>query len=661
MKKIVSFLLTVLPWLFVCCGGNQGNPEEPFDVSGIVLPSSIETERGGSVTLTLTKGGIKTSDEIYFNSITGQGGYPCAITSVTGTALVFTMNPSLQSGRYMFHVKRGSDDRTVGVTNVVITSGTEVDPGDATVYGVVVCDGKGVPGVAVSDGIDVTVTDSDGVYRLSSAKELGYVFMSVPGGYEPLQTGVLPKFHTALSKAPDVAERVDFQLNRVSNDNFTLVVMGDIHLAKRNNDRNEFFKFSAEVRELAGSSGGRPVYGLTLGDMTWDLYWYSNSYQFPQYLADVNHSVKGLGDMIVWHTIGNHDHDMKEAGDFDTEIKYVKDIAPTYYSFNLGKVHFIVLDNILCTNPGDGSTRTYDTRIDPVQSAWLKKDLTLVGKSAPVIVSMHAPLNYDNSSSSSLSPSYNSGVSSSLLSLFSGYSNVHFVTGHTHRILNVDRLSSLGWFEHNSGAVCATWWWSQKYSKTNIGTDGAPGGYVLWDIDGDSFKWQFRATLEEPAYQFRSYDLNSVVFDATTVNSWIPNASSWAEDYFVSEYGSRFPSAKSNKVLINVWNYNPGWKVKVVEKTPSGDKELKVTQMKGYDPLHIAAMSVPRLNDASLTGKPNFLTDLTTHLFQVQAGSPDTTLEITVTDEFGFTSTETMTRPKPFSLEAYRSGYYKSY
>ena len=34
-----------------------------------------------------------------------------------------------------------------------------------TVYGVVQCDGKGIEGVAVTDGYEVTVTDKDGMYQ----------------------------------------------------------------------------------------------------------------------------------------------------------------------------------------------------------------------------------------------------------------------------------------------------------------------------------------------------------------------------------------------------------------------------------------------------------------------------------------------------------------
>lgn len=552
----------------------------------------------------------------------------------------------------------GCGDGTEGLFNFGTRDGSG-NPESASIYGYVTCDGKGVAGVAVSDGVEVVKTDQDGMYRITSFKELGYVFISIPGGYEVPTKGVLPIFHATLGKPANEAERVDFSLNKADNDNFKLVVMGDIHLANRNNDRVEFFKFTSDVRDYRAAHPGERIYGLTLGDMTWDYYWYDRSYQFPQYLSDINDSSHGFGGMTVFHTIGNHDHDMKAAGDFDTEQPFVRNLAPTYYSFNLGKVHFIVLDDILCTNPGNGD-RSYKEKLDDVQTTWLKNDLRTVFKSTPIVVAMHAPIYHDNADNDSLDP-VRASEFSSFFKLFEGYKVVHLLTGHTHRVLNADFTGSSNYFEHNAGAVCATWWWTQKYYKVNVGTDGTPGGWELWEVNGTDLKWQFRATGEKPEFQFRTYDLNKVCFDATATSTWIPGGSSWAKKHFVSRFGSRFPKRYDNAVLINVWGYDKGWKIKVTEKTSSGDKALIVKQIKTYDPLHVIAMSAVRYNDPTLSEAPSFQTVLSTHMFEAKAGSSDTTIEIEVTDRFGNVYRETMTRPKAFNIANYRSDYYKTY
>ena len=559
---------------------------------------------------------------------------------------------------FILFVSCEDPDKDIGMHSILID---DIDPGKATVYGVVSCDGAGIAGVSVSDGMEVAVTDRDGVFRLRSQKELGYVFVSVPGGYEVATKGILPRFHNTLVADKRTPERSDFALTKVSNDKFTLIVMGDMHLANRNNDRTEFYKFTEDVRSYMAAHPRDKIYGLTLGDMTWDLYWYSKSYCFPQYLDDMNHASTGVDKLMVWHTIGNHDHDMDAAGDFDTEVEYVKDIAPTYYSFNLGKVHFIVLDDILCKNSGTGD-RKYDEKLDAAQSSWLKKDLANVPKTTPIVVTMHAPAYHDNASNSSVTPELASNFKS-FFNYFNGYPVVHLITGHTHRVLNVDNTESSNFFEHNAGAVCATWWWTQAYNKVNVGTDGAPGGYELWEVDGTSFKWQFRATKEDPSFQFRSYDLNNVCFDATTVVSYLPGGSAWAREEFARRYGARFPKSSSNKVLLNVWGYDPKWTIKVTEKAGSGDKALTVKRIKTYDPLHIIAMSAVRFNspDLSASNTPDFTSSLTTHMFEVQASSPSTTLEIEVRDEFGNVSRETMARPKAFTIDNYKTNYSNTY
>ena len=63
-----------------------------------------------------------------------------------------------------------------------------------TVKGIVFCDGEGVPGVVVSDGYEVTVTDSEGIYYLPSAKQNKFVFISLPGNYEIATSDNIPQF-----------------------------------------------------------------------------------------------------------------------------------------------------------------------------------------------------------------------------------------------------------------------------------------------------------------------------------------------------------------------------------------------------------------------------------------------------------------------------------
>ena len=67
------------------------------------------------------------------------------------------------------------------------------------VSGTITCDGHGIAGVPVSDGYEVVLTDAHGFYTMSSSKLNGYVFYTLPGGYEPmLADGFNPQFWAPL-------------------------------------------------------------------------------------------------------------------------------------------------------------------------------------------------------------------------------------------------------------------------------------------------------------------------------------------------------------------------------------------------------------------------------------------------------------------------------
>ena len=115
-----------------------------------------------------------------------------------------------------------------------------------TIYGKVTDANAGIANVVVSDGEEVVTTNAQGIYQLRSKKSSGYVFISIPSGYEVEQQGVLPQFCKQLKAGPKEAERIDFGLNKVSGqDNYKLFVLGE-GIEKEETD------FAAEVKAAAG-------------------------------------------------------------------------------------------------------------------------------------------------------------------------------------------------------------------------------------------------------------------------------------------------------------------------------------------------------------------------------------------------------------------------
>ena len=525
-----------------------------------------------------------------------------------------------------------------------------------TVWGVVSCGDKGVANVVVSDGYLTTTTNTDGIYQLKSEKTWGYVFISIPSGYEVSSKGVLPQFYTTLKSDAKTLERVDFTLAKVEGqDNFRMYIFGDMHLANRTNDKAQFKVFTNDLNKYLDSHKSGKSYGLTLGDMTWDLYWYSRGYEFPQYLDEINSQVSGLQ---IFHTMGNHDNDFKAKNDFDAAFQYVRDIAPTYYSYNIGKIHFIVLDDIDCSDYDGTESRNYEKNFTSDQLDWLLQDLSYVDKSTPLVITSHAQIFYPKGNNSF---ALDGQVierwpnTKKLLNILKGYT-VHFVTGHTHTIFNAlpSETAPLGAenvFEHNAGSICASWWWSGYLTPgVYVSLDGAPAGYSIWEFAGKDIKWKYKAVGMDENYQFRAYDLNNVSFSYSDV----PNISTSTKvqnafDYYVKAY----PKNSNNEVLINIWNWNSNWKLSVTDET---GKDLKWTQTVAYDPLHIAALTVKRFDNATLTSAPSFITENKMHhFFKVKADNADVDLTIKVTDEFGNVYIENMKRPKAFVVDDYKA------
>lgn len=591
-----------------------------------------------------------TTDTFILESDAGIS-YVCPIVNTTSDSFTVRLADGCETGYYKVFVKRDARKKSFGRIYINIVEDIDFKPdAGTTVYGIVSSAGVGVENVVVSDGAEVTVTNEKGIYQLKSAKKWGYVFISVPSGYEVPSVGVLPQFHRALKNSADVVERADFKLEKVDGqDSYKIFMLGDMHLANRTGDLGQFAQFTSDLTDYMTRHKGEKMYALTLGDMTWDLYWYSNSYYFPQYLNTVNSQIKNLQ---IFHTMGNHDNDFQTRSDYDAAVKYVDQICPTYYSFNIGKVHYVVMDDIDCSSYDGTESRNYVKSLSAEQLDWLAKDLSHVAKTTPVVVAMHAQVFYPTTSGFKID--HDQVNTLRLFDILDGYT-VRFVTGHTHKLFNVTPDAPIvdghNFREYNSGSVCASWWWSGNLTPgIHIGTDGTPGGYGIWDVTGTDFQCLYKSTGWPEEYQFRSYDLNNVHFSMADVPLMPSDISASVKNAYM-QYVNAYPQNNDNEVLINIWNWNSDWTLSVVDENR---KTLPYTEVWAYDPLHIAALSVKRFNNAGLKSTPSFITDKFTHFFKVKADDADTDLVITVKDEFGNEWTENMQRPKAFSTDAYR-------
>lgn len=497
-------------------------------------------------------------------------------------------------------------------------------------------DGKPLAGVVVSDGVRVTQTDTEGMYTLDSDKELGYVFISIPSGYMTAADAcAIPQFFARTAKPAGQSEQHDFTLTPVDNTRHTVIAATDHHLADRESlDVTQFTAeggFIDDVKAVAAATAS-PVYSICMGDMSWDEYWHKRNFMLPEFRRLYE---RYTFPCPVFNAMGNHDNDPYCASDEAASAAFRREIGPTYYSFNLGQLHYVVLDNIVYVNTGgrEGAIGKldYEVRIDDRQLAWLRADLaTVADKSAPLIIVMHAQLHWWYRGSEGVSWKYAfTRDAGCLVDALAGFSEVHLVTGHSHmnfRLLNGNLR------EHNIAATSGTWWWTgQIHGDYTINTcrDGSPGGYEVFEVDGRDIRWHYKGIGLEDDYQFRAYDMNEVL-----KNERIRSSGDFTPEGTASGMND---ACGENDILVNIWGWQPDWTVRVTEN----GQQLRGVRVIGKDPLHkitYTRSTVP------------FQTAYNPHMWRYRASGPSTTVRIEVTDSFGRTSSETMTRPKAFHI-----------
>ncbi|GGH13448.1 metallophosphoesterase [Sphingobacterium alkalisoli] len=644
---IISLLITVLT--NACKSdlaiGVEDKIATTIPVTHISIPYVYNIKSGGTE-INLGGIGFLSEDIISFVPKGGQGEtVELPVGTLTESGLVLTLVEGLKDGAYDIRIKRGELNQLIGKTFVNFVFNPDIPDQDGmTVKGTVFAAGKGIADVVVSDGEVLTKTDANGIYYLPSTKKNGYVFISVPSNYEVSVTNTIPRFFKTLTGITSDAEIRDFELFPVNNENHVVAFLADIHLANRNDDIAQFqSNFLTDINETFAyyESQGKKFYGLTLGDQSWDQYWYANNFKLAEYLQ----IIKDV-EFPIYNVIGNHDYDPYVAfNDWQASSPYRNFMGPTYYSVNIGKVHYVILDNMVYTNMGGSNgvigDREYNSILVSEQLDWLQKDLAYItDKSTPIVVAMHVPLYSNPNASGTSNIVLENG--DKFISELAAFNNVKVLTGHYHVNYRVQQPSS-NIMEYNIGAVSATWWWTGRsgYAGNHICKDGSPGGYAVLEAEEKNQKLYYKSIGFEKDYQFRSYDLNKVLINASIHT---PNASAAFKDKVAGFAGEYATEKDDNQVLLNIWGYQDNWKITVTEN----GNELPYMRVRKKDPLHIISYDTQRLN-VNADPTSSFITNNTAHMFLIQASSATSTLEITVEDDFGNIYSETMERPKAFN------------
>lgn len=379
---------------------------------------------------------------------------------------------------------------------VILWLGTDARP----IKGCVICDTKPVGNVLLTDGFSFVRTDAKGEYRLDLDERAHFVSMITPAGYVAPSEEGFPRFYRAVEER---TSRYDFELLRweAPTAGYELLAIAD----PQPKTREQFNRLEEEIipilynRCSRAANERRPQAALILGDLVWDS---------PELMGGVKQLFGRLG-IPIYPVIGNHDHDRTVDDDDASAENYRRNFGPTYYAFDLGRTHYIVLDDIIYH--GD---KRYDEQLDTLQLAWTARYARLLPAGSRVCIAMHAPVHKSwlNHTMESIEP---------LLAAFAGF-ELHFITGHTHINSNCELRD--GVTEHNVAQICGNLW------HDPMNADGTPKGYQLFSEEGNNFEWQY-LRLDEPA--------------GTQLRVWLPGHLADLPD----------------RLVVKAWNWDSYWTV----------------------------------------------------------------------------------------------------
>jgi len=449
------------------------------------------------------------------------------------------------------------------------------------VRGVVRAGGKGVPGVAVSDGLDVVATGADGTYELITAAPCEALQICLPAHHRvPRDARNIARLTASVRARGSGEGEAVWDLERAPerSDRHALLVLADI----QTQDAEEMKRFQEEtvpdLQETTRSLSGVETFAVACGDIMYD-----HLDLFPDYERGTTRV-----PLPFLQVVGNHDLDRPAGTDPLSTRTFVARYGPRYYSFERGDVHYVVLDDVFWY--GDD----YIGHLEAEQLQWLAADLRLVEPGRTVIVLLHIPAmgTHQLREGKKALPSFTLTNREMLLHLLEPY-RAHLLAGHTHES---EHGFGRGYHEHVAGAVCGAWWTGP------ICADGTPNGYAIYEVAGEKVSWRYKATGKPLSHQMRLYPK-----------------------------GTR-PQAP-DEVLANVWDWDPEWKVVWFE---DGEARGPMERRRGTDPISeelFAGADRPRKH----TFVDPYVTD---HLFVAKPRASAKAVTVEATDRFGRVSTE---------------------
>jgi len=360
---------------------------------------------------------------------------------------------------------------------------------------------KGIHHVVVSNGLECVSTDENGFYELPLREDC-VVFITKPVGYiTPVNKSNIPQFYyihypqgspelnyPAIQPTGELPDQINFPLYKSTfKGNFEILAIGDPQT--KTAEQIDYLRDDIYC-DLVNST---KEFAIILGDIM------DNDISlFPYYLEVCEHSA-----IPLYHVPGNHDLNFAAESDKHSLDTYISHFGPSYYSFNYGEVHFVVLDTVEYTG-----NNSYFGNIGETQLKWLENDLSFVPEDHLIVISMHIPLysNVDNPGKDHVRDR------AELFQVLNGREKILILAGHTHTLENVFLSEEDGWQGTKpihiiiGGAACGCWWggpFDERGIPYALQGDGVPNGYNLLDFSGSEYTHLYQSANMDETYQVR--------------------------------------------------------------------------------------------------------------------------------------------------------------
>jgi hypothetical protein len=354
-----------------------------------------------------------------------------------------------------------------------------------------------LPGIAISNGREVIRSDEKGRYELPVDDDTA-IFVIKPRGWRtPIGRDQLPQFfylhkpngspksfYPGVRATGPLPTQIDFPMYpQQEPDKFQIVLFGD---TQARNQREIDYIGNDVITELVGTGAS---FGITLGDIVFDDLSLFHSH---------NETIAQL--RIPWYNvIGNHDLNTDATRRDYANETYESVYGPSYYSFDFGQVHFVVLDDCDWIVATEKEPAHFAPAFGTDQIEFLKNDLSLLPDNQMVVLLMHIPITQCVDRED-------------VFRLIERRPLCISIAGHTHTHEHHFLSSQHGWRgarpHHHivNVTVCGSWWSGQLDERGiphALMTDGAPNGYSILSFDGDTYKLEFKAAGRSADYQMQ--------------------------------------------------------------------------------------------------------------------------------------------------------------